>query len=97
MIYALFYLSSFRLKTLLNNCTSYCHFHDIKFNAKKSVCLFFTSSVNKRCALPTIFIRDTICEFLNEVKYLAVMISSSIKTTIDVKRQTRTFYARPNL
>ena len=38
-----------------------------------------------------------ICEFSNKVKYLGVMISSSMKTTIDVKRQTRTFYARANL
>ena len=68
-------------------CTDYCDLHDIKFNAKKPVCLFFRSSVNKRCALPKIFICDIICEFLNEVKYLGVMISSSVKTTIGVKRQ----------
>ena len=39
-------------------------------------------------------ISGTICEFANEVKYLDVMINSSFKTTIDVKRQTRNFYAR---
>ena len=60
-------------------------------------CLFFRSSVNKRCALSKNFICDTICKFSNEVKSLGVMISSSMKTTIDVKRQTRTFYARANL
>ena len=49
-------------------CTGYCHFHDIKLNDKKYVCLFIRFSVNKRCALPTIFIRDTICEFSNVVK-----------------------------
>ena len=90
-------LSSSGLQTLLKMCTDYCDLHDIKFNAKKSVCLVFRSSVNKSCALPKIFICDTICEFPNEVKYLGVMISSSMKTTIDVKRQTRTFYARANL
>ena len=84
-------------QTLLKMCTDYCDLHDVKFNAKKSVCLFFRSSVNKCCALPKIFIYDTICEFSDEVKYLRVMISSSMKTTIDVKRQTRTFYARANL
>ena len=85
------------LQTLLKMCTDYCDLHDIKFNAKKSVCLFFRSSVNKRCALPKMFICDTICEFSNEVKYLRGVISFSMKTTIDVKRQTRTFYARANL
>ena len=90
-------LSSSSMQTLLKMCTDYCDIHDIKFNAKKSVCLFFRSSVTKSCALPKIFICDTICEFSNEVKYLGVMICSSMKTTIDVKRQTRTFYARANL
>ena len=90
-------LSSSGLQTLLKMRTDYSDLHDIKFNAKKSVCLLFRSSVNKRCALPKIFICVTICEFSNEVKYLGVMTSSSMKTTIDVKRQTRTFYARANL
>ena len=78
--------------------TDYCDLHVIiKFNARKSMRLFFRSSVSKSCALPNFFIYDTIGDFSNEVKYLGVMISSSMKTTIDVKRQTRTFYARANL
>ena len=77
-------------------CTDYCHFHDIKFNDKKSLCLFIRF-LNKRCALLTIFIRYTISEFSNEVKYLGVIISFSMKTVIDVKRPTRTFYAQANL
>ena len=99
MIYAICIvsLSSSGLQTLLKMCTDYCDLHDIKFNAKKSVCLFIMSSVNKSCALPKIFICDSICEFSNKFKYLGVMISSSMKTTIDVKRQTRTSYARTNL
>ena len=45
-------LSSSGLQTLLNMRIDYCHLYDIKFNAKESVCLFFRSSLNKRCALP---------------------------------------------
>ena len=71
--------------------------HDLTFNAKKSVCLFFRSSVNKQCGLSDIFISGTICEFVNEVKYLGVMIKSSFKTIIDVRRQTHNFHARANL
>ena len=71
--------------------------HDLTFNAKKSVCMFFRSSVNKQCGLSDIFISGSICEFSNVVKYLGVMINSSFKTTIDVQRQTRNFYARANL
>ena len=79
-------LSSSGLQTLFKMCTDYCDLYNIKFNPKKSVCLFFGSSVNKRCALPKICICDTICKFLNEVKFLGAMVSSSMKTTIDVKR-----------
>ena len=90
-------LYSSGLQSLLNICTEYCQLHDPTLNAKKSVCMFFRSSVNKQCGLSDIFISGTICEFLNEVKYLGVMINSSFKTTIDVQRQTRNFYARANL
>ena len=90
-------LSSSGLQSLLNICTEYCQLHDLTFNAKKSVCMFFRSSVNKQCGLSDIFISGSICAFSNEVKYLGVMINSSFKTTIDVQRQTRNFYARANL
>ena len=35
-----------------------------------------------------------LCEFVKEVKYLGAMIHSSMKTTIDVDRQTRKFTYR---
>ena len=72
-------------------CTDYCDLHDIKFNPKKSVCLFFRSSVNKRCALPKICICDTICEFSNEVKYLGVMISA-LEHLFDILRYINTVF-----
>ena len=59
--------------------------------------IIIRSSVNKQCGLADTFISGTMCEFANEVKYLGVMINSSLKTTIDVKRQTRNFYSRANL
>ena len=37
---------------------------------------------------------NSICEFVKEVKYLGAMMHSSIKTTIDVARQTRKFTYR---
>ena len=90
-------LSSSGLQSLLNICTDYCQLRDLTFNAKKSVCMFFRSSVNKQCGLADTSISGNMCEFANEVKYLGVMINSSLKTTIDVKRQTRNFYSRASL
>ena len=38
-----------------------------------------------------------VCQYVMEVKYLGVIIHSSIKTTIYVARQTRKFYMKANL
>ena len=93
-VFCVISLSSSGLQSLLNICTDYCQLHVLTFNAKKSVCMFFRSSVNKQCGLADTVISGTMCGFANEVKYLGVMINSSLKTTIDVKRQTRNFYLR---
>ena len=57
----------------------------------------FSTSINKHCVLPVIYLGNCECQFDKEVAYLGVMIHSSIKTTIDVNRQTRKFYMQANL
>ena len=79
------FLSSFGLQSLLNICTDCCQLHDLTFNAKTSVCMFFRSSVIKQFGLSDIFISDTMCKFVNEVKCLDVIINSSLITTYDVE------------
>ena len=90
-------LSSSGLQHLLNICSDYCERHDLTFNAKKSMCMYFSTSINKHCGLPVIYLGNCECQFVNEVKYLGVMIHSSMKTTIDVTRQTKKFYMQANL
>ena len=51
----------------------------------------------KKLLCPVIYLGNSICEFVKEVKYLGVMIHSSMKTTNDVSRQTRKFYLQTNL
>ena len=58
--------------------------------------MYFSTSINKHCGLPVIYLGNCECQFVNEVKYLGVMIHSSMKTTIDVTRQTRKFYMQAN-
>ena len=53
--------------------------------------------MNKRCGLPVIYLGNNVCQFVQEVKYLGVIIHSTMKTTIDVARQTRKFYLQANL
>ena len=101
MLYAddicIIFISSPGLQQLLNICSGYSELHDLTFNAKKSMCMYFSTSMNKHCGCPVIYLGNSICEFVKEVKYLDVMIHSSKKTTIDVARQTRKFYLQANL
>ncbi len=90
-------LSSAGLQLLLNMCNDYCIEHDLVFNVKKSQCMFFRCSVNKKSALPSIYLNGNLIEFTNEAKYLGVLLHSKLKTTIDVARQMRKFYMQANL
>ena len=90
-------LSSSGLQQLLNICHDYCELHELTFNAKKSMCMYFSIDINKHCGLPVIYLGNSVCQFVKEVKYLDVVIHSSMKTTIDVTRQTRKFYMQANL
>ena len=72
-------LSSSGLQHLLNICSDYCERHDLTFNVKKSMCMYFSTSINKHCGLPVIYLGNCECQFVNEVKYLGVMIHSSMQ------------------
>ena len=89
-------LSSAGLQKLLS-CDEYCASHSITFNVKKSVCMFFKCTVNKHCDNSTVFLSGNQIDFVQEVKYLGVLLNPSMKTSIDVSRQTRKFYAQANM
>ena len=61
------------------------------------MCVYFSIDINKHCELPVIYPGNCVCQFVKEVKYLDVMIHASMKTTIDVARQTLKFYMQANL
>ena len=91
------FLSLSGLQQLLNICNGYCELHDLTFNAKKFMCMYFSIDINKNCGLPVIYLGNCVCQFVKEVKYSVVMIHSFMKTTFDVARQTRKFYMQANL
>ena len=64
---------------------------------QKSVCMFLKCTVNKHCDNSTVFLSGNHIDFVQEVKYLGVLLNSSMKTSIDVSRQTRKFYAQANM
>ena len=58
---------------ILNICHDYCELHDLTFNAKKSMCMYFSIAMNKHCGLPVIYLGNSVCQFVKEVKYLGVI------------------------
>lgn len=89
--------SSAGLQQLLNICTEFGNQHDLSFNITKSVCMSFHCAVNKKCANPDIRLNKQPLAFVDETKYLGVVMSSTSKTTLDVSRQTRKFYMQANI
>ena len=87
-------LSSAGLPKLLSICDEYCARQSITFNVKKSVCMFFKCTVNKHCDNSTVFLSGNHIDFVQEVIYLGVLLTSSMKAFIDVSRQTRKCYAQ---
>ena len=61
------------------------------------MCKYFSIDINKHCGLPVIYLGNYVFQFGKEVKYLDVMIHSSIKTIIDAARLTRKSYMQANL
>ena len=90
-------LSSAGLRKLLSICDKYCASHSITFNVKKSVCMFFKSSVNKHCDYANVYLSGNHIDVVQEIKYLGVLLNLSMKTSIDVSGQTRKFYAQANM
>ena len=59
--------------------------------------MVFKCTVNKHCDNSTVFLSRYYFDFGQEVEYLGVLLYSSVKTSIDVSRQTRKFYAQANM
>ena len=66
-------------------------------NIKKSVCMFFKCTVSKHCDNSTVCLSGNHIDFGQEVKYLGVLLNSSMKRSIEVSRQTRKLYAQANM
>ena len=59
--------------------------------------MFFKCTVNKHCDNSTVFLSRNHIDFVQEIKYLGVLLNFTMKTSIDVSRQTRKFSAQANM
>ena len=50
--------------------------------------MFFKSEVNKKCDNTNMFLSGKAIDFVQETKYLGVILNSQLKTSVDVSRQT---------
>ena len=76
-------LSSAGVQQLLNIGRDYSDKHELIFFTKKSMCMYFNIALNKHCGFSEIYVGISMCQIVREVKYLGVMIDSSMKTKID--------------
>ena len=58
-------LSSAGLQQLLNIYSGYSELHDLTFNAKKSMCMYFSTIMNKHCGCPVIYLGTVYVSLLN--------------------------------
>ena len=59
--------------------------------------MYFKCADNKKCVPPSICLSGKSLDFVEETKYLGVIINSTMKTSVDVARQTRKLYAQANM
>ena len=59
--------------------------------------MFFKSAVNRKCDTTDLFLGNKTIDFVQETKYLGVILNSQLKTSIDISRQPRKFYAQANM
>ena len=90
-------LSPSGLQRLLNICDDYCKLHDLIFNCKELNVYIFQHHYEQTLWPSRNLSGNSVCQFVQEVKYLGVIIHSTMKTTKDVARQTRKFYLQANL
>ena len=60
-------LSSSGHQQLLNICINYCERHDLTFNIKKSISMHFSTSMNKHCRLPVIYMGNCECQIVKKL------------------------------
>ena len=81
------------LSNILNNCLICGSLGGKHINHM----LYAECTVNKHCNNSTVFLSGNQIDFVQEVKYLGVLLNPSLKTSIDVSRQTHKFYEQANM
>ncbi len=87
--------SAMGLQQLIQLCEDYGMNHDILYNPVKTKCIVVPPNRYK-LYVPSVTLNNVIIEYVDNVKYLGVVISSQFKDDIDITRQLRSLYASGN-
>ena len=50
------------------------------------MCIDFSTTMNKHCGLPVIYLGNSVCQFVREAKYIGVTNHSPMKAAKDVDK-----------
>ena len=84
------------LQCLLNICGDYAAEHEIIFNCNKTIGVLFCPKKYKQPAPSNVFLNGVRAQFLNQVNYLGVWITASLKDDDDIQRQVKSLYCAAN-
>ena len=89
-------ISSNGMQKLLDICENYAYDHDIIYNSKKTVSMFFKPKLFKNTCNPLLQLCNNDLVFVEKCKYLGVHVETET-CKADVKRQLCKFYANANM
>ena len=85
------------INKLLQICDHYASLFDIIFNTDKTYCMFFWPRKYAYKHFPVFKLQGDVLSYLDEFKYLGVLIHSNLKDNAEILRRTRKMYALGNM
>lgn len=83
------------LKSLMKTCEHIGELLDLKFNAKKSKIMIFSTGLNTN--LPKLTLNGNYLEIVDNINYLGCKLSSRVHDDLDIERQRCKIYAQCNM
>lgn len=85
------------LRDLIKICTVVGDHLSIKFNPKKSVCMYFSTKRFRNFIPPSVTLCRVKLNYVTEAKYLGHIMHSELVDDVDINRAKRALYTRGNL
>ena len=84
------------LQKLIDQCAKYGNDHDIVYNPLKSKCVVFQPR-SYRLTIPSVRLYGEDMQYVDNIKYLGVILSNNLKDDLDISRQLRCLYVSANI